>query len=112
MKTLPADTTLATKDTNSAKRPFKVCMHVTDAGYPDYRVMREATALVEAGYEVSMVDIIDERERPAEEDIAGVHMRHVFMPSLFIPTRFKPVVSCQICGDDCARCNSPCPYLH
>ncbi len=90
MKTLPADATLATKDTNSAKRPFKVCMHVTDAGYPDYRVMREATALVEAGYEVSMVDIIDERERPAEEDIAGVHMRHVFMPGLFIPTRFKP----------------------
>ncbi len=90
MKTLPADTTLATKDTNSAKRPFQVCMHITDAGYPDYRVMREATALVEAGYEVSMVDIIDERERPAEEDIAGVHMKHVFMPSLFIPTRFKP----------------------
>jgi glycosyltransferase involved in cell wall biosynthesis len=90
MKTLPADTTLATKDTNSAKRPFQVCMHITDAGYPDYRVMREATALVEAGYEVSMVDIIDERERPAEEDIAGVHMKHVFMPSLFISTRFKP----------------------
>jgi len=90
MKTLPDDTTLATKDTNSAKRPFKVCMHITDAGYPDYRVMREATALVEAGYEVSMVDIIDERERPAEEDIADVHMKHVFMPSLFIPTRFKP----------------------
>jgi len=90
MKTLPDDTTLATKDTNSAKRPFKVCMHVTDAGYPDYRVMREATALVEAGYEVSMVDIIDERERPAGEDIADVHMKHVFMPSLFIPTRFKP----------------------
>ena len=90
MKTLPDDTTLATKDTNSAKRPFKVCMHLTDAGYPDYRVMREATALVEAGYEVSMVDIIDERERPVEENIVDVCMKHVLMPSLFIPTRFKP----------------------
>ena len=90
MKTLPAATDLTTKDSNTAKRPFKVCAHITDEGYPDYRVMREATALVEAGYEVSMVDIIDERERPAEEDIAGVHLRHVLMPSLFKPTRFKP----------------------
>ncbi len=65
-------------------------MHVTNSAYNDYRVMREATALVEAGFDVSIVDIMDELERPAEEDIEGVHMKHVMMPSLFIPTRFKP----------------------
>ncbi len=65
-------------------------MHVTDTAYDDYRIMREATALVEAGFDVSIVDIMNERERPAEEDIEGVHMKHVMMPSLFIPTRFKP----------------------
>ncbi len=90
MKTLPNATASAAKDTNATKAPYKICMHVTDAAYPDYRVMREATALVEAGFDVSIVDIMDERQRPAEEDIAGVHMKHVIMPEMFIPTRFKP----------------------
>ena len=90
MKTLSHDTASAAKDINSVRAQVKVCMHVTDAAYPDYRVMREATALVEAGFDVSIVDIMDECERPAEEDIAGVHMKHVVMPSMFISTRFKP----------------------
>ncbi len=78
------------KDTNAASVPTKVCMHVTSAAYPDYRIMREATALVEAGYDVSIVDIIGEFARPVEEDISDVHMKHILMPDLFIPTRFKP----------------------
>ena len=90
MKTLSHDTASAAKDTNSARTQVKVCMHVTDEAFPDYRVIREATALVEAGFDVSIVDIIDDRKRPAEEDIVGVHMKHVMMPSLFIPTHFKP----------------------
>lgn len=90
MKTLSDDTVSAVKDINSARKSFKVCMHVTDEAFPDYRVIREATALVEAGFDVSIVDILDDRKRPAEEDIVGVHMKHVIMPSLFIPTRFKP----------------------
>ena len=90
MKTLPNATAETAKETDTARAPYKICMHVTDAAYPDYRVMREATALVEAGFDVSIVDIMDERERPAEEDIAGVHMKHVMMPEMFIPTRFKP----------------------
>ena len=83
-------TTSVAKDTNAASVPTKVCMHVTSAAYPDYRIMREATALVEAGYDVSIVDIIGESTRPVEEDISDVHMKHILMPDLFIPTRFKP----------------------
>jgi glycosyltransferase involved in cell wall biosynthesis len=90
MKTLPSAAASAAKGDNATRKPYKICMHVTDAAYPDYRVMREATALVEAGYDVSIVDIMGERERPAEEDIDGVHMKHVIMPEMFIPTRFKP----------------------
>ncbi len=83
-------TTSVAKDANTASTPVKVCMHVTDAAYPDYRIMREATALVEEGYDVSIVDILGESTRPAEEDIADVHMKHIRMPDLFVPTRFKP----------------------
>jgi glycosyltransferase involved in cell wall biosynthesis len=90
MKTQSENTVSDVKNTPPTKKPIKVCMHVTDTGYSDYRVMREATALVEAGYDVSMVDIMNELERPAEEDISGVHMKHVMMPSMFISTRFKP----------------------
>jgi glycosyltransferase involved in cell wall biosynthesis len=90
METLPRATASATAETNTASLPFHVCMHVTDGAASDYRIMREATALVEAGFEVSMVDILADHTQPAEEDIAGVHMKHIFMPSLFIPTRFKP----------------------
>ena len=90
MKSLPKSPLWQRKTTSLQEEPLKVCMHVTDSAYNDYRVMREATALIEAGFDVSIVDIMDELERPAEEDIEGVHMKHVMMPSLFIPTRFKP----------------------
>jgi glycosyltransferase involved in cell wall biosynthesis len=90
MKTLPSATDSTAKDTNATRKPYKICMHVTDAAYPDYRVIREATALIEAGFDVSIVDILDERQQPAEEDIAGIHLKHMVMPEMFISTRFKP----------------------
>src|SRR6266567_7384863 len=90
MKTQTNETVLEEKTTDSSTKPVKICMHVTDGAYDDYRVMREATALVEAGYDVTIVDIMAEVERPLDEDISDVHMRHVMMPELFVPTRFKP----------------------
>ncbi len=90
MQTLPDATDLEAENTDSATKPVKICMHVTDGAYDDYRVMREATALVEAGYDVTIVDIMSEVERPTKEDISDVHMSHVMFPELFIPTRFKP----------------------
>src|SRR5579862_8889328 len=79
------------KDKIVTRKPYKICMHTNDSGYDDYRIMREATALVEAGFDVSIVDILDKRERPAEEeDVSGVHVLHMRMPEMFVPARFKP----------------------
>jgi glycosyltransferase involved in cell wall biosynthesis len=52
-------------------------------------VMRDAIALLEAGFAVTIVDVEKERTRPVEEDIRGVHFKHIFMPSWFVPARFK-----------------------
>jgi glycosyltransferase involved in cell wall biosynthesis len=90
MKTLANSSISGKEETGVAKQPVRVSMYVTNTAYSDYRVMREAVSLVEAGYDVSIVDIMDELERPLEEDIEGVHMKHVMMPSMFVSTRFKP----------------------
>ncbi len=64
-------------------------MHVLGTARTDVRVLREATALVEAGMDVSIVDIEDGHTRPCEEDLDGIHLKHIVMPSWFIPARFK-----------------------
>src|SRR5437868_841008 len=68
----------------------KVCMHVQGIVRTDARVMREATALVEAGFEVTIIDVECERTHPREEEIQGVCVKHIIKPSWFVPTRFKP----------------------
>jgi glycosyltransferase involved in cell wall biosynthesis len=90
MKVLPHVTYLETKDTSSARIPVTVCMHLVNTARKDIRVMRDAIALVEAGFVVTIVDIESDRARSTEEDIRGVHLKHIFMPSYFTPTRFKP----------------------
>lgn len=67
-----------------------ICMHVLGTARTDVRVMREAVALVEAGYVVTVVDIESDPKRGPSEELTGVRLRHVIMPSWFIPTRFKP----------------------
>lgn len=88
MKTISILETPVTKEAFSAREPIRVCMHY--AHKTDARVMRDATALVEAGYIVTIIDFESDRTRPAEEDIGGVHFKHIFMPSYFVPARFKP----------------------
>jgi glycosyltransferase involved in cell wall biosynthesis len=56
----------------------------------DSRITREAAALAEAGFAVTVVDVIADRTQPLEEDIDGVHMQHIVMPGMFISARFKP----------------------
>lgn len=68
----------------------KVCMHVLGIARTDGRVMREATALVQAGFNVSIVDVEPAHTRPATEDVQGVYIKHMIVPGWFIPTRFKP----------------------
>lgn len=70
--------------------PERVCMHVLGMVRIDARVLREAAALVKAGVTVSIIDIEDRHDRPGEEDLQGIHLKHLRSPSWFIPTRFKP----------------------
>jgi glycosyltransferase involved in cell wall biosynthesis len=65
-------------------------MHLANSARYDFRVLRDATALVEAGYAVTIVDIESDRSRTAEEMINGVRLKHIFLPGYFVPARFKP----------------------
>jgi glycosyltransferase involved in cell wall biosynthesis len=76
------------KDAIAARSPIKVCMHVLAAARNDRRVMREALALVEAGYAVSIVDVEGQRNQPVEEVFHGVCVKHILMPNSFMATRF------------------------
>ncbi len=60
--------------------PARICMHTLSPAIGDARIMREATALVEAGYDVSIVDIEHDRSRPTLETERGVVVDHVFFP--------------------------------
>jgi glycosyltransferase involved in cell wall biosynthesis len=88
MKSMPTVEKRKTQDTFSIREPTRVCMHY--ANRTDARVMRDAITLVEAGFNVTIVDVMSDRTRPAEEDISGVHLKHIFMPSYFVSARFKP----------------------
>jgi glycosyltransferase involved in cell wall biosynthesis len=65
-------------------------MAVLGVARSDMRVMREATALVRAGYDVSIVDLERENTRPRVEYRDDVRLIHVFAPSFFRSSRFKP----------------------
>src|SRR5437660_1487958 len=68
--------------------PVEVCMHMMMRSRNEVRAMRAGAALVEAGFEVSMVDIETERTRPAEEIINGVRMKHMVIPDWFTSRSF------------------------
>lgn len=79
------ETAVETPVTTSA---FHVCMHVLSAVRTDARVMRSATALKEAGYSVSVIDMVDEYNAETE-DIRGILVKHVKISRAFFATRFK-----------------------
>jgi glycosyltransferase involved in cell wall biosynthesis len=68
----------------------RICMHVIGVARTDARVMREASALVGAGYDVTIVDVESDPQAPSSEVFRGVDLRHIIMPSRYQPTRFKP----------------------
>lgn len=90
MKVVTTPHVQKTEDAYTVQSPRKVCMHVRGTARTDVRVMREATALEKSGFAVSIVDIENESARPAEEDIAGIHLKHMLRPDWLIPARFKP----------------------
>ncbi len=73
----------------ASKAPVRVCMHGLWSGRVNVRLMREAEALVAAGYQVTVVDIERDTSRPREETIENIHFKHVFMPSRFVKSRVK-----------------------
>lgn len=91
MKTLYATKALEVKDRTplSSSTRVKVCMHLLGTARTDFRVMRDAIALVEAGFEVLIVDIDNDRTRTVEEVIDNVRLRHLRVPGWYAPTRFK-----------------------
>jgi glycosyltransferase involved in cell wall biosynthesis len=88
MKLQPHETNVTAHDPIHARVPLKVCMHVQGIVRTDARVMREATALIETGFAVTVVDIESESQRTPTEEIQGVYIKHVRMPSWYISTPF------------------------
>lgn len=90
MKTLSRTGASAVKENTPASSPIKVCMHVLGMGRTDVRVMRAASALVEAGFAVTVVDIARKPGQPIEEDMNGIHLKHIIAPHWYTSRRFKP----------------------
>ena len=88
MKSTPLLDASTRRETTKACLPIKVCMHVLGPAATDPRVLREATALTEAGYIVSIVDIEEKENHQSEEDIRDVHLKHVMVSRSFFSTRF------------------------
>ena len=56
-------------------------MHVLNPARTDERVLREASALADAGYAVTIVDVEHDATRPHEETLRGVHLKHIMLPA-------------------------------
>jgi glycosyltransferase involved in cell wall biosynthesis len=70
-----------TSDTPEATCPIKVCQHILREAQNDVRSMRAATVFRKKGLAVSIIDIVDASRRPAEEDIGGIHLKHIIISS-------------------------------
>lgn len=68
------------------------CMHVLGVGRRDPRVLRAASALVQANVAVTIVDLEDDYTRPREETLYGIGFKHVRPPLWLTRTHFKPFV--------------------
>src|SRR5207302_8674570 len=88
MEAIPSFDASRAQETTRELMPIKVGMHVLGAAATDPRVLREATALIEAGYAVSIVDIEEEGSHQREEDLRGISLKYVLMLSAFFFLRF------------------------
>ncbi len=88
MKTSLSTATAPAKGTTTAKSPMKVCMHIVAEGYSTVRMMCTSTTLAEAGFTVSVVDLVVKRTAPLEENIGNVHMKHLIVPNWQTARRF------------------------
>ena len=88
MNLLFHDTPAKTQADSFAQPLTTVCMYVRGGARTDVRVMREATALAEAGLGVTIVDVDCDQTLPAEEEISGIRVKHIKMPEWFLPVCF------------------------
>jgi glycosyltransferase involved in cell wall biosynthesis len=75
------------KDTATAKKPIKVCMHVLRDACNDVRAIRAGTTLIQEGFDVSIIDVQHDRSRPSKEDVQGMHMNHLLIPGWYTSRR-------------------------
>src|SRR5258708_7128167 len=91
LKTLSQVDRMLKKSAVTPCAPIRVCMHVRGVVRTDGRIMREATALMEAGFAVTILDVEDDITRPVEEDIGGVHVQHIMKPGWLKSVHFGPL---------------------
>lgn len=72
------------------KRPIRVCQHVLRAAYNDVRSNRTASALAEAGFTTTLIDVDSEPPPSHEEAIDGIHLEHLVIRNWFTSRRFQP----------------------
>lgn len=87
MKILARSNVLPEKDSITELPPIRVCMHVRGPVRTDARVRREASALVQEGFAVTVVDVEPEPPATLEEELDGIHVRHLAKRSWFIRAR-------------------------
>ena len=78
-----------TEGSSLVQTPIRLCMHVRGVVRLDPRVMREATALRDAGFAVTILDFEEDLTRPAEEDLGGIHVKHFVKPNWLLPARSR-----------------------
>jgi glycosyltransferase involved in cell wall biosynthesis len=97
MKTLSHTIPSVKKADGSVQSPIRVCMNlrINAPVTSDVRVMREATTLVNEGYNVTIVDVVSDRHLPTEETIGDIYVKHMVKPRWLAPTHklLKPLQS-------------------
>lgn len=73
----------------TASQRRRVCMAVDTVARNDVRVMRAARALAQTGIAVTIVDVARKRRAASQEQVEGMTIRHIAMPSWYVSTRFK-----------------------
>jgi len=81
LKSLPLVDHAVGEEKATAKTPIKVCMHILRDARNDVRSLRSGTTLLQEGYDVSIIDIEHDRSQPIKEEIRGIHIRHLVIPT-------------------------------
>ena len=87
---IETDVCVTISDTARTNRQIRVCQHVLRPVRNDVRSKRTASALAEAGFAVSLVDVDSEPPSPDEENIPGISLEHIIIPNWFTSRRFQP----------------------